>query len=274
MGTDAYALWLVSRAYTDDTIRGYLGVFRPWGRWCRENGIEPVHASHSHVARWLLERRRLSSSTVRNTIIGLRAFYRYTVACGLRRDDPTAGIKMPRVSLPPVKPYSRQELLALLAAARRPRDRVMLLLLLGTGVRCSELLRIRDQDIDWAEGTIRIYGKGGKYRLVVPGRNATAALRSYMKSRPDNIWQEGIATSSGLKTWLRRLGRRARVPDANLHRFRHTFASDFVRAGGTEGHLKTILGHRTLEMSIHYTETVREEVALDAQRRLNPADRL
>jgi integrase/recombinase XerC len=242
--------------------------------WCQRNRVDPVLASHDELALWLVARRHFSPNTVRNNLIALRAFFRYTVACGLRPDDPTQGLRAPKVHLPPIEPYPERELLALLGAARRPKDKALILLLIATGLRASEVLRIHEEDIDWAEGTIRVWGKGNKPRLVAPGDTAMQVLKTYLDGRCRNIWQDGIETPAGLRSAIRRLADRAGIEHANTHRFRHSFAAGFLEAGGSEGELQRILGHSSLQMSLHYAEGAREKVALRAQRRFNPADRL
>jgi len=272
MDRQSYALWLGTQGYTDATCYGYLKVYDLWDEWCRSLGIHPAVASRSHTAHWILERRGLAPSTVRNSLIAVRAYYRYLLDSGLRMEDPTAGLRAPKVSLPPVEPYSTEDLRSLLDAARSPRDRALLLLLLGSGLRSAELLGIKAEDIDWRAGTIRIRGKGNKYRRVAPGDRAMKAVADYMIARERNIWE--VDTTAGLRRWIERLGVRAGIKRANLHRFRHTFATLFMEAGGSEGSLEKILGHSSLNMSLHYAATARERVALEQQRRLSPADRL
>ena len=255
-------------------MRGYLGVYAVWTRWCQGQAVDLEKATRNHVARWLLERRSLKPNSVRNGLIGVRAYYRFLHQTSRRRDDPTAGFRLPKIALPPVQPYSREDLLAFLAAGRRPRDKAMLLLLLDTGLRCSELLHIKEADIDRREATIRIYGKGGKYRLVAPGERTMAALVAYLEGRPDNIWQQGIASTSGLKTWLRRLSARAGLEGCNLHRFRHSYATAVLEAGMGEGQLQDLLGHSSSQMVRRYTEAVRRKVAVAAGHRFSLGDRL
>lgn len=266
-----FELYLISQSCSPDTTRGYLGVLTIWFQWCRENGVDVTHASQDDVARWLVDRRDRSRNTVRNNIIALRAYFRHLIARGLRTDDPTKGMKLPRVSLPPVQPYTREEIQAFLDAVRSKRDRAILLLFLSTGLRLAELTGIAAQDINWAEGTIRIYGKGGKYRLVAPGELAMQALREYLDVRTDSIW--AVETTAGIRTWLARLAKRAGVK-ANAHRFRHTFATGFLEAGGSEGSLQLILGHSGLGMTLHYAHAGREKVALRQQRQYQSALRL
>ena len=189
-------------------------------------------------------------------------------------ENPALAVRAPRGTLKPIEPYTVTELHALLATARRPRDRAMLLLLVATGLRASELLRLTAADVDLERGVLRVRGKGGKLRLVAPGEAAMAALRDYLARRSLNIWQEGLSTTSGLRHWLGRLGKRAGVTRPNLHRFRHTFASAFLDAGGGEGELQMLLGHATLAMTLHYSAHRRTERALEQQRQMNPADRL
>lgn len=251
-------------------MRGYLKVYRLWERWCAENGTTPERANRDQVARWVSGRRQLSSSTIRNTLISLRAYYRAIAVAGLRHDDPTDRLKMPPVPLVPVIPYSPDDLRALLAACRSARDRALILVLLDSGLRRSEMAGITAAEIDWQAGTIFVHGKGGKARLVALGDKARLALSLYVNGHNGPVW--GL-NAAGLETWLRRLSARAGV-EANLHRFRNTFACLFLEAGGCEGQLQKILGHSTLAMSHHYAENVRDRLALAAQRRFSPGDRL
>ena len=188
-------------------------MFRLWSRWCRFEGLQPVSASASDIARWLQGRRHLAPSTVRNSILALRTYYR----CLRPADNPAAGFRLPRVRLKPVRPYSGDELAALLDACRTPRDRAMVLVLLATGLRASEMARLKAEDFDGVK--LKVNGKGGKVRLVPLGRTATEALAAYVSecSCEGGLW---ALTTAGLTIWFRRLSRRARVSGANLHRFR------------------------------------------------------
>ena len=100
---DAYELWLVAQSYTADTIRGYLGVLRLWRSWCATRSIDPFRASQGEFARWLLERRGHASNTLRNNIIAVRIFYRF-----LGGPNPTDGVRLPRLQLPPVSGIDRK----------------------------------------------------------------------------------------------------------------------------------------------------------------------
>ena len=273
MGRDSYALWLVTQGYTDATRRGYLKVYRLWAEWCRAHGTTAARAKRSHIARWLLERQGRAPATIRNTVVALRCFYRYAISAKARRDNPTEGFRWPKVTLPPTDPYTEDELQALLAAGRSPRDRAMLLVLIDTGIRASELAALTPLDIDWENATFTVRGKGGKKRRLAHGEKVTKALRRHAGARNEHLWGE-ITTTEGVRTWFFRLARRAGVPGANLHRFRHTFATAFLLAGAGEGDLQETLGHESLAMSLHYGRAARKQRALDQQRRLSPADRL
>jgi site-specific recombinase XerD len=252
-------------------VRGYLAVYRLWTRWCEAQGADPEDASPADIARWLQARQPIAPSTVHNAIVSLRAYYRYLVWTSRRPDDPTAHFRIPKVYLPPVQPYNKKDIDSLLGACRKPRDRAMLLLLMGTGLRASELAAIRERDIDWREGLIEIQGKGGKHRLVAPGPDALDALKAYLDNRAVNIW--GFEGYWGVRMWLDRLAKRAGVT-ANPHRFRHSFACSFFEATECEGSLQLLLGHEGLAMAHHYAEAVRGKVALRQQQRFNAGSAL
>lgn len=273
MGRDSYALWLVTRGYTKATRHGYLKVYRLWDEWCQTQGTTPARATRSHIARWLLERQGRAPATIRNTIVGLRCFYRYAVSVKARRDDPTEGFRWPKVTLPPISPYTEDELQTFLAAVRSPRDRAMLLVLIDTGLRASELAGMTPADIDWVRGTFIVRGKGNKERRLAHGEETRKALRCHADVRDEHLWGE-ITTTEGVRAWFWRLAKRAGVPRANLHRFRHTFAAEFLRAGAGEGDLQETLGHESLAMSLHYGRAARKQRAQDQQRRYSLADRL
>jgi integrase len=215
--------------------------------------------------------------TVRGYFFTLRSFLRWQ-----GRGNPLAEIPVPRERDVPIRPYSLFELRRFLRAARdSPRDTALLLLLIGSGMRASELVALSVGDVDWEAGTLLIRnGKGGKNRRVAPGQRALDALHAYLSAeRVRRGWlfpglTDGHLRSDSLYHLVERLGEGAGIPGANVHRFRHTFAHMFLEAGGDVGDLKEILGHSTIAMSLRYARYFAADRALEAQRRFNPADRL
>ena len=178
-----------------------------------------------------------ASSVARRTA-SLRAFYAYLVREGLRDDDPAAGLRTPKRPQQLPRVLSVEEVEAVLATVvpagpLGQRDLAALELLYGCGLRASELLGLRDGDVDLEGGLVRCIGKGDKERVVPMGGAAAAALETLRRRRPPELLRGrrraelflnargGPLTRQGLDYRLRRilaradmLGRRAPTPSA------------------------------------------------------------
>lgn len=165
------------------------------------------------------------------------------------------------------------------------RDRAIILVLLDTGIWVSELCGISVKDIDLESGRILVNGKGNKYRFVYLGKISKQAVWSYLVERfssqtppqEEPVFMDRNQlhriTSQGILLLLKRLGRKARVNNVHPHKFRHTFAVEFLRNGGNVFKLQQLLGHTDLEMSRKYVELAQIDLESTA-RRTSPADRM
>lgn len=161
------------------------------------------------------------------------------------------------------------------------RDRAILLTLLDTGVRASELCALRLADYDRKRGQLTIrHGKGDKARLVYAGDAARQAIWRYLTTRktaqssdPLFATRENTALDRANLRWMiARAGARCGVAHAGVHRFRHTFAINFLRNGGNLLALQALLGHERMDTVKLYAKQA--EVDLEFQQRTaSPADR-
>jgi len=273
--TDAYRLHLQTLGRSPHTVETTFSALGNFARFCRENRRCPCPEL---AAPWLASLYGLYAHwTVRGYFFALRSFLRWQNG---DTNNPLSGIPTPQERDVPIRPYSHLELRRLLRAAETLRDQTLILLLLATGMRANELVCLQVGDVDWENGTLLIRnGKGGKTRRVAPGQRALDALHAYMTAeRIRRGWlfpglNDGHLRSDSLYHLVERLGARAGIPGANVHRFRHTFAHEFLAAAdGDVGDLKEILGHSTIAMSLRYARYFAADRALDAQRRFN--DRL
>lgn len=187
-----------------------------------------------------------------------------------------------------VQPFTRDQVEALLSAARRSkqrrRDEAILYFLFDTGVRASELCSLKMSDLDLGGRRCTILGKGNKRRTLCLGR--TKALGQYLRGQQrderDTAFLDSRgtragepSTRSGLLQLIRRLGRAAGIQAARCspHTFRHTFAMEFLRAGAHLFTLQQLLGHTTLSMSQKYVALAQAEIE-SQHRQFLPADRL
>ena len=241
----------------------------------------------------------LSSSSLENLWKALRSFFRWAEE-ELEIPRPDKRLAKPPNPPPEISPFIQDEIRALMAACdytnpsqgrrksfsmRRPsgrRDRAIVLMLLDTGVRAGELSRLTIGDVQNEKVYIAPWrsGRKTKSRFVYLGRSTTRAIFRYMISRGHpseqeplflSRWEEPI-NSNSLRGMIKSLGIRAGVLKAHPHRFRHTFAIQYLRNGGDVFTLQRLLGHSTLEMVQRYLKLADRDAAA-AHRSASPVDR-
>jgi integrase/recombinase XerD len=246
---------------------------------------------------------RLSPKSVANIHTALSALWTWGVNEGYVDANIVRSIEPPRYERPAIEPLTREEIRALVAAcdhtrtwksratvSKRPtadRDKAIVLLLVDTGIRRSELCDAKISDLNLQASTLHVAGKGRgrdkKERIVHFGKRTTKALWRYLTPRlsecdPDDpLFLAGSADDprpiepGHLRRLLKRLGERAGVHNVYPHRFRHTFAITYLRNGGDPFTLRILLGHSDLEMVERYLAIVRADCS-DAHRRASPVD--
>ena len=232
-----------------------------------------------------LRRRGDGKRTLARRLSCLRGFLGWCVEQGLMSGNPAElldGPKLPRV-LPNV--LSRQEVLSLIDAPDRRtklgrRDHAMLELMYASGLRVSELVNLRPLDIDLQAGTVRVFGKGRKERLVPMHARAVAVMDEYLRSvRPDFMPQDSRVflnrsghglTRQAVWKLIRRYALDARIGrDISPHTLRHTFATHLLEGGADLRTVQILLGHSDLAATELYTH-VRSDLLEDVYRRCHP----
>jgi site-specific recombinase XerD len=276
---EGFRLYLVSRGYSGETIRGYLGYTVIPYRWFHLRERDLCEVSAREVALFLSEAaRKHSRNTVRNFTCALRCFFRYCITEGVRANDPTAGMSVRKPKLQPRRPFARTELQALYDAATQPVDRLLFLLLISTGIRIGEATRLRIQDIDLVRGVAVIHGKGAKDRWIALKPSVVGAMNAYLAGRttgPLLLTQDCRPMSrERARKRLEALGLKAGVVKVYPHRFRITFANHFLESGGDMGALQDALGHEDIATTNHYAGYSKAQRALEQMLRFNPTDSL
>jgi site-specific recombinase XerD len=244
------------------------------------------------VRRWLLSLqsrpRRLAPSSVAGRVRTLKAFGTWVASELDLASNPLRAVPLPRVPEQLVPSLRDPEIIALLRAvegSRDPeRDRAILLLLLDTGVRVSEAAGLRVGDVDLAEGRCRVFGKGGRERVVPIGRRARKALRAWLTHRRGIRVDDPLfagpggnrLTPRGLYQLVHRLAARAELQTrCSPHVLRHTFARSFLTNGGDVFSLQRILGHSpsSIQVTRRYV-TLLDDDLREVHRLASPADRL
>lgn len=166
-----------------------------------------------------------------------------------------------------------------LNACKKPRDKALIMLMVDSGLRRSEVVALNWDDVDIKTGVINVRkGKWGKSRSVVVGAKTRRALLAYQRTLNQienaplfqTIHGERLA-AYGLRSLLLRVGERAGV-HLSPHALRRTFATLALRAGMSPLHLQGLLGHTTLEMTRRYTQMIDDDL-VDAHREHGPIDK-
>ncbi len=206
----------------------------------------------------------------------------------------SAFAQIKKVKLPQriIQPFSQEDVRKLLdLCAYSPigrRDLAMILVMLDTGLRVSELVSLDLDDVNLDLGRIRVlHGKGNKQRVVAFGDECRTGLSSYLGVRGDEPGPLFVAANqhrrlrvgtalqaNGVKQMLRRLGRNAGIPKVHAHRFRHTFATWAIEQHARELDVQYLLGHSTPDMVRRYSATYNSEQAARAHAFFSPANRL
>lgn len=223
-----------------------------------------------------------SESTVYAYWRTIRSFYNWaSIELGIERPD---NIPSPGFSTKPVVPFTHDEISRLLKSAGSKRNATIILLLLDTGLRVSEAARLTIADLNLETGTAQIRswrnGKKSRARIVKLGYMTRKSTWAYIASRKDPIQPNAplLATVDGkpldrneIAKILKRIGSKAGVNGCHPHRFRHTFAIQFLRNGGDIFTLQELLGHSSLVMVRRYLSISQVDLD-DAHRRASPVD--
>lgn len=274
VGLEGFTFFLQAQGLSPHTIKNYVVGANLWRRWCDGRGLDYLKAGRNDMTTFLGEQSEVKAqSSVRLLLLTLRVYNDYLKDGGMVKANHAREIKLRKQVARPTEIFTDDELRRMIDAAENYRDRAIILLLVGSGLRRAEIYRVEKRHINYEAGTLQVFGKGSKYRTVAPGSMAIDALRFALRGR-DQLFA-GEADDDVVWRRVRRVAELAKIEGRVYpHRFRHTFAVNFCENGGGIDLLQTILGHSTLEMSMYYSKSGREQRALRAQQAYNPADRL
>jgi integrase/recombinase XerD len=232
-----------------------------------------VSTTPAELERWIAQMRAdgLSAATIARRAAAVRSFFRHLVLLGARPDNPAAELDLPRRPRTLPRALSPSEAERLIDAAtgvtpRALRDRALVELLYGAGLRISEALGAAKSAVDLDAGTVRVIGKGSKERVVPLGRPAVEAVRRYLalgrphldrRHRPDLFLNArgGALTRAGGFLILRRLAEKAGLEPGRVHPhlLRHSFATHLLEGGADLRSVQEMLGHADLATTERYT---------------------
>jgi integrase len=292
---DLYLLRCQVEGKSPNTLRAYAWTLRRFAQIAQEEGFpqDVAGITPAHIYTYLGRFAHLSLETRHRYHREISCFFNWLQTMGHISRSPFANIRKVRLPLKIVQPFSPDDVLQLLACcdngdAVSLRDRAILLLLLDTGVRVGELVRLELSDLDLDARRLRVmHGKGNKQRVVAFGDDCKKALLRYLHGRGlspgrlfvaagghRNLRPDSSLQPNAVKQMLRRLGRQTGIPKVHAHRFRHTFATWAIEQDARELDVQYLLGHSTPDMVRCYSATYNSEKAARAHHLFSPADRL
>jgi integrase/recombinase XerD len=277
----------VERGLSAKTIEAYARDLRRLAGAALEEGKSLLTLDRADLVAYVgrLKQGGRSDATAARFLTAAKVFYRYIVAQGILKRDPTSHLEARRSwqTLPRfLTPEEVERLLAQPAldddAGRR--DRAMLETLYGTGLRVSELVGLRLGDIEWEGGSLACLGKRSKQRRVPFGRAALEALRAYLPARarllgesssPLLFVEAGGRPVTRQKFWrrIKDYGRAAGLGEVTPHTLRHSFATVLLENGADLRSVQLLLGHSDIATTQIYTHVTNRRL-VESYRKYHP----
>ncbi len=273
------AIWM-ERGLSQNTLGAYRADLMTLAREMAVHGKTIDTSSKADLLDFIAQRVESGAkprSTARQ-LSSFRRFFRHVLREGVRKSDPTADIEMPRIGRTLPKTLSEDEVDALLNAPNTDeplghRDRAMLELLYATGLRVSELINLRQSQVNFNQGVLRIVGKGDRERLIPLGDESQRWLKEFINGPRMEILLERqtdylFPTRRGnrmtrqafwhiIKRYADKAGVRKKL---SPHSLRHAFATHLLNRGADLRVVQMLLGHSDLSTTQIYTHVARERL--------------
>jgi len=270
------AIWM-ERGLSANTLGAYRADLVSLRRWLADRDVSLVYATRSDLLAfiaWRTEQGAKPRSTARQ-LSSFRRFYRFLLRESVIQEDPTIKIDMPRIGRSLPQSLTEGEVESLLAApdVSDPlghRDRTMLEVLYATGLRVSELINLKQSEINLNQGVLRIVGKGDRERLIPLGDEAQNWIREFISGPRTEILLERqtdylFPTRRGDRMtrqafWhiIKRYSKLAEIDNKmSPHTLRHAFATHLLNNGADLRVVQMLLGHSDLSTTQIYTHVAR-----------------
>jgi integrase/recombinase XerC len=272
----------IEKRYSLHTVRSYLNDLDQFYLFLSSQGLsdDPVMVTSHDIRAWIvcMLENKYSTVSVHRKISCLRVFYRYLRKEGIVKSDPLEKVVLPkRKKTLPV--FVEEEALTNLLdnysfgdGFAGIRNRTIIELLYLTGIRRSELIGLRDQDVDLAEGSLKVTGKRNKQRIIPLVKSFNQRLEEYIKVRNENVDTSDngwfFITDKGNKLYDKYvyntvnnyLSMVTTIEKKSPHILRHTFATHMLNRGADLNSIKELLGHANLSATQIYTHNTFEKL--------------
>ncbi len=269
------------RRYSAYTVRNYRQAVEDFAAWLKQSGRAPdafANLGARDVRDFIIEaQRRFGRRTLHNHVSGLRTFYRYWMREGRLKKNPFTGVPLPKLEKPLPKFLTESQMMTLLAGPEKLlangaitefgalRDRLVLEVIYGGGLRVSEAVALNYGAVDFGTGSARVLGKGRKERICPLGDTAMALIRKFRDThaqRPgpaDPVLvseRQARLTPVEVQKLVKKYLALADLPmDITPHKLRHSYATHLLNAGADLRSVQELLGHASLTTTQIYTHT-------------------
>jgi len=268
-----YFLYLKEKNASEFTLKNYYVDIKQFLRFLKkeQGNINLQEVTYAIIRKFLGELTEgpvhYSRTSIARKLSCLRSFFKFLNQRGIIHTNPIRFLRTPRLGLRLPSFLTEEEVVALLESPPPTpsglRDRAIMEMLYATGIRVSELAGLNLSDIDILGGTIRVFGKGKKERIVPVGRPALSALAEYLKTRRGLSRMDknavflnergGRLSCRSIETILTKYARIAGLKKVTPHTLRHSFATHMLSRGADLRMVQELLGHRSLSTTQIYT---------------------
>lgn len=277
----------LERGLSANTIGAYQTDLKSMLSICRLS--DPARYTPSVIATYFtqLTRQGRRPSTLARKISSIKHFFAYLQKTGRIKENPALVYAAPKIARYHPDYLSPEQIESIINAVdpespSAVRDRAIIEILYGCGLRLSELINLRLQDIEFEAGFVRVTGKGNKQRLVPLGDFARKAVLAYLDKRPAGASEQALplilnrfgAKFSRVGLWqiVRKLVRRAGVTRrVTPHTFRHSFATHLIEGGADLRVVQEMLGHADISTTEIYTQIDRDYIIAE-HRKYHPRE--
>lgn len=277
--------------YSTETLKAYRGHLGEFVKYMRQLGITtPEQVLEEHIIAFIIHKRNTCNGTsIYTYFIHVRAWFNWMLARGIISQSPFAMLKKPILPKTIIKPITPEQVDMLLACCTNLsygiRDRAIIMLIFDSGLRRSEVCKIKLEDINFKKRSIHVMGKGSKERLVAIGERTKEAILNYLFIRKDTLpWlfisrymlNPAPLTPDAVTHMVSKMFKRAGITGVKRgpHTLRHSFATTSILNGANLFELQALLGHSELDMTKKYARTIDCLKAVEHHHAFSPADRL
>lgn len=252
-------------------------------------GVKLKEINHNYVRSWLagIKNNGLTSKSINRKISTLKSFFKYHLKTGTIKESPMARVISPKVNkrLPVfVKETATKKLIESLNQSTESwkslNAKMLITIFYETGMRLSELITLKEKQVDFSRSHLKVLGKGNKERIVPVSKNVILAIRDYQglkKKKFENIHDFLLVTDKGKKLYPKYayllvnhyLGASSTLDKKSPHVLRHTFATHLMNNGADLNAVKELLGHSSLASTQIYTHNNIEKLK-DVHKKAHP----